>query len=107
MELSELNGLKREAIVEIAKRLKVPNKAFLDNDEIRDFVKGRSPEVSVLFERFVSAFEEGGYFHLRIEAQRKEGKLNEDESRQLVTLVERKNAARDALVKGLPQEKLD
>ena len=102
MHLSELETILGQAVRLTGSRVGVENAEFYSVDEIRELVKQKHAQVSEPLESFVNSYWQWFDFHRRIEAQGKEGNLDQDEHGQLAELVKQRNQTRQQLLAVLP-----
>ena len=104
MDPAELEYLVGEFVRTVARRLRIPNGGLRFVEEIRDVVKSQDAVVSERLEGFINAYWQWSDFHRRVRAQQQEGKLSEDQQRQLDHLMQLRDTSRDALLAVLPPE---
>ena len=86
-------------------KIRVSEFGIIEHDVLLHGIERVNPEIHNLLTDFLTCYEAWYQFHEEIDRQGKQGQLNADETRQLMCLSDRKDAARRFLTDRLMTER--
>ncbi len=81
-------------------RLKVKDWEWLYPTELLEQIKEKNAEVHSKLEAFFAAYRSWHAFHVKIDSEGKSGKLSSAENAELMSLIEKRDSSRKALMKA-------